>query len=94
MYEYVHVVRIEIAKLISVGTRITYQATGDDTINTTSKYQKINGSIYQYSHHRTIPIEVFSPHDYPPCVEEKHTDEEEKNHGQEYLQRAQDQDLY
>ena len=28
-YEYVHSVRIELAKLISVGTRITYQATGD-----------------------------------------------------------------
>ena len=28
-YEYVHSVRIELAKLILVGTRITYQATGD-----------------------------------------------------------------
>ena len=28
-YEYVHSVRTELAKLISVGTRITYQATGD-----------------------------------------------------------------
>ena len=28
-YEYVHSVRIELAKLIVVGTRITYQATGD-----------------------------------------------------------------
>ena len=28
-YEYVHSVRIEPAKLILVGTRITYQATGD-----------------------------------------------------------------
>ena len=28
-YEYVHSVRIEIANLILVGTRITYQATGD-----------------------------------------------------------------
>ena len=27
-YEYVHSVRIELAKLILVGTRITYQATG------------------------------------------------------------------
>ena len=30
--EYVHSVRIELAKLILVGTRITYQATGDATI--------------------------------------------------------------
>ena len=29
-YEYVHSVRTELAKLILVGTRITYQATGDD----------------------------------------------------------------
>ena len=28
-YQYVHSVRIELAKLILVGTRITYQATGD-----------------------------------------------------------------
>ena len=28
-YEYVHSVRIELAKLILVGTRITYEATGD-----------------------------------------------------------------
>ena len=28
-YEYVHSVRIELAKLILVGTRITYKATGD-----------------------------------------------------------------
>ena len=28
-YEYVHSVRIELAKLILVGTRITYQAAGD-----------------------------------------------------------------
>ena len=28
-YEYVHTVRIEPTKLILVGTRITYQATGD-----------------------------------------------------------------
>ena len=28
-YEYVHSVGIELAKLILVGTRITYQATGD-----------------------------------------------------------------
>ena len=28
-YEYVHSVRIELAKLMLVGTRITYQATGD-----------------------------------------------------------------
>ena len=28
-YEYVHSVRIELAKLILVGARITYQATGD-----------------------------------------------------------------
>ena len=28
-YEYVHSVRIELAKLILVGTRTTYQATGD-----------------------------------------------------------------
>ena len=28
-YENVHSVRIELAKLILVGTRITYQATGD-----------------------------------------------------------------
>ena len=28
-YEYVHSVRIELAKFILVGTRITYQATGD-----------------------------------------------------------------
>ena len=28
-YECVHSVRIELAKLILVGTRITYQATGD-----------------------------------------------------------------
>ena len=28
-YEYVHSGRIELAKLILVGTRITYQATGD-----------------------------------------------------------------
>ena len=28
-YEYVQSVRIELAKLILVGTRITYQATGD-----------------------------------------------------------------
>ena len=28
-YEYVHSVRIEPAKLILVGTRISYQATGD-----------------------------------------------------------------
>ena len=28
-YEYVHSVRIEPTKLILVGTRITYQATGD-----------------------------------------------------------------
>ena len=28
-YEYMHSVRIELAKLILVGTRITYQATGD-----------------------------------------------------------------
>ena len=28
-YEYVHSVRLELAKLILVGTRITYQATGD-----------------------------------------------------------------
>ena len=28
-YEYVHSVRIELTKLISVGTRITYQATRD-----------------------------------------------------------------
>ena len=27
-YEYVHLVRIELAKLILVGTRITHQATG------------------------------------------------------------------
>ena len=29
VYEYVHSVRIELAKLILVGTRIIYQATGD-----------------------------------------------------------------
>ena len=28
-YEYVHSMRIELAKLILAGTRITYQATGD-----------------------------------------------------------------
>ena len=28
-YEYVHSVRVELAKLILVGTRIIYQATGD-----------------------------------------------------------------
>ena len=28
-YDYVHSVRIELAKLILVGSRITYQATGD-----------------------------------------------------------------
>ena len=28
-YEYAHSVRMELAKLILVGTRITYQATGD-----------------------------------------------------------------
>ena len=28
-YEYVHSVRIQLAKLILVGTRITYQATGE-----------------------------------------------------------------
>ena len=28
-YEYMHSVRIELAKLILVSTRITYQATGD-----------------------------------------------------------------
>ena len=28
-FEYVHSVRIELAKLILVGTRITYQAAGD-----------------------------------------------------------------
>ena len=28
LYEYVHSVRIELAKLILVGTRIAYQATG------------------------------------------------------------------
>ena len=32
-YEYVHSVRIELAKLILVGTRITYQATGDAGCN-------------------------------------------------------------
>ena len=33
-----HSVRIELAKLILVGTRITYQATGDADMAYTSKY--------------------------------------------------------
>ena len=32
-YEYVHSVRIELAKLILVGTRITYQATGEAVLH-------------------------------------------------------------
>ena len=46
LYEYVHSVRIELAKLILVGTRITYQATGD-----AGYYSSINtsrSSMYWY----------------------------------------------
>ena len=45
-YEYVHSVRIELAKLILVGTRITYQATGDASYTINSLRQECNYQVW------------------------------------------------
>ena len=46
-YEYVHSVRIELAKLILVGTKLTYQATGNAWQWTLSIITKISKSTHE-----------------------------------------------
>ena len=54
-YEYVNSVRIELAKLILVGTRITYQATGVCTISSTRYHTMVRGGKVP-THHRNTRV--------------------------------------
>ena len=57
-YEYGYSVRIELAKLISVGTRITYQATGDAGVHPHKSNRGVR-SLKSVSYtHLTLPTKA------------------------------------